>query len=253
MRPINILAIGNSFSEDATHYLHQIAANSGLKTKVVNLYIGGCSLETHCRNIQSQERAYRYELNGAHTDRMASINEMLLEEEWDYIVTQQASHFSGEPDTYFPWLSQLIALCKETNPEAKIYLQKTWAYEIDSQHNAFPRYHNSQQEMYEKLTQCYDYAAKKEKVRLIPCADVIQAVRKTDPFIYQKGGRSLCRDGFHMSFVYGRYLLAATWAVTILGVDLKENSYLPATIWAADEVVENETLKIIKDVVDRYA
>ena len=48
---ICILAIGNSFSQDATHYLHQIAEADGVETKVVNLYIGGCSLERHWQNI----------------------------------------------------------------------------------------------------------------------------------------------------------------------------------------------------------
>lgn len=47
---MNILAIGNSFSQDATRYLHQIAAADGVPLHVANLYIGGCSLE----------RAYAY-------------------------------------------------------------------------------------------------------------------------------------------------------------------------------------------------
>ena len=46
---VRILAIGNSFSQDATHYLHQIAASDNVEMKVVNLYIGGCSLEQHWR------------------------------------------------------------------------------------------------------------------------------------------------------------------------------------------------------------
>lgn len=37
---IHILAIGNSFSEDATHFLHQIAEADNVSMKVVNLYIG---------------------------------------------------------------------------------------------------------------------------------------------------------------------------------------------------------------------
>ena len=55
---INILAIGNSFSQDATHYLHQIAGADGVETKVVNLYIGGCSLERHWANVQSGAKDY---------------------------------------------------------------------------------------------------------------------------------------------------------------------------------------------------
>lgn len=42
---LRILAVGNSFSEDATYYLHQILEIAGVENQVVNLYIGGCSLE----------------------------------------------------------------------------------------------------------------------------------------------------------------------------------------------------------------
>ena len=47
-----ILAIGNSFSEDAARYLHQTAKAAGVDTKVVNLFIGGCPLERHWKNIE---------------------------------------------------------------------------------------------------------------------------------------------------------------------------------------------------------
>ena len=50
---MNVLAIGNSFSQDATRYLSQIAQKGGDTLSVANLYIGGCSLETHFRNINS--------------------------------------------------------------------------------------------------------------------------------------------------------------------------------------------------------
>lgn len=84
----HILAIGNSFSEDATRYLHQLAVASGVEAMVVNLYIGGCPLETHWRNIETGEEAYRYELNGVHTQRMAGIAAVLEEEPWDFIIAQ---------------------------------------------------------------------------------------------------------------------------------------------------------------------
>ena len=45
-----ILAIGNSFSVDATEYLHQMAAAAGIETKVVNLYIGGLSVSVERKN-----------------------------------------------------------------------------------------------------------------------------------------------------------------------------------------------------------
>ena len=54
---MKVLAIGNSFSEDATRYLHQIGEAAGVKNQIVNLYIGGCPLETHWENIEKTVRA----------------------------------------------------------------------------------------------------------------------------------------------------------------------------------------------------
>ena len=39
MEIYKILVIGNSFGEDATHFLHDLALTRGINTKVVNLYI----------------------------------------------------------------------------------------------------------------------------------------------------------------------------------------------------------------------
>ena len=61
---MKILAIGNSYSSDATRYLYGIARADGVKIKVVNLYIGGCSLYRHYRNMLSSEKAYTMELDG---------------------------------------------------------------------------------------------------------------------------------------------------------------------------------------------
>lgn len=50
---VRILAVGNSFSEDAIEQnLHEIAQAAGVTTVVGNLFIGGCSLERHveCMN-----------------------------------------------------------------------------------------------------------------------------------------------------------------------------------------------------------
>ena len=66
-----------------------------MDTKVVNLYIGGCPLERHWKNMETGEAAYQYQKNGVLTERHISIEEALQEEEWDFIITQQASHDSG--------------------------------------------------------------------------------------------------------------------------------------------------------------
>ena len=47
---MNILSIGNSFSQDAQRYLHRIAKADGCTLNTFNLYIGGCPLSLHYRN-----------------------------------------------------------------------------------------------------------------------------------------------------------------------------------------------------------
>jgi len=47
---IKILAIGNSFSDDAVEYLDELAIADSVPLIVGNLYIGGCSLQRHWKN-----------------------------------------------------------------------------------------------------------------------------------------------------------------------------------------------------------
>jgi len=51
--PVKILAIGNSFSEDALeeHFSGLVRAE-GLDAVICNMYIGGCSIERHVNNLR---------------------------------------------------------------------------------------------------------------------------------------------------------------------------------------------------------
>ena len=54
---IKVLAIGNSFSEDAVEqYLYELAAAQGDSLIIGNAYIGGCSLEMHLDNLKTSRR-----------------------------------------------------------------------------------------------------------------------------------------------------------------------------------------------------
>lgn len=248
---IKILDIGNSFSEDATKFLHQTAKGSGIDTKVVNLYIGGCPLEKHWANIENNKAAYQYQINGVLTERKVSVEEVLQEEEWDYIVTQQVSHDSGWKESYEPFLGLILDYLKKMAPKAEVLLQETWAYEIDSKHANFMRYHRNQTEMHRKLKECYESMAEKYSLRLIPCGDVLQKVREQVPFRVEKGGLSLSRDGFHMSFIYGRYLLACVWVKTLFGVSVAENTYVPKSD-AWNDTGDIEIVKRIRQLVEEF-
>ncbi len=140
---MKILAIGNSFSEDATYYLKKIASSANVICTVVNLYIGGCSLQQHAENIKNNTHSYRYELNGVYTDKTVSVIEVLKEEKWDIVTLQQVSGLSGIYESYGANLRLVLDCVKKYAPQAKIYFHETWAYEIDSTHSDFVRYNSS--------------------------------------------------------------------------------------------------------------
>ena len=156
---MNILAIGNSFSQDATRYLYDLAKAAGKDLTVVNLYIGGCSLSRHYRNMLSGERAYQLEYNGHRTGFMVSLSEALLNRDWDIVTVQQASHYSTNYDTYQPYLNELAAYIRRCSPKAKLYIHETWAYEQDSARLNTMMGYQDFRDMYRDLHAAYEQAA----------------------------------------------------------------------------------------------
>ncbi len=222
------LSIGNSFSEDATRYLHQIAESAGVALECVNLYIGGCTLETHAKNIRENNPLYRLEINGTATGEYVSIEDALSRGTYDVITLQQASGFSGKISTYFPFIREVYDLCRRLQPDAKMMMHQTWAYETDSTHGHFPFYDRNQRKMYEHLRNAYQSAADELGVERIPVGDTVQYLRENVPeFDYPNGGLSLNRDGFHLSIPTGRCLAGYVWLETLTGTDCRCADYLP--------------------------
>ena len=75
---MNILSIGNSFSEDAHRYLYEIAKADKFKMTAVNLNIGGCSMAMHYKNMLGNKKGYNLMFNGVQTGFLTSIEEGIL-------------------------------------------------------------------------------------------------------------------------------------------------------------------------------
>ena len=225
--------------------MHAVAEERGLDVETVNLYIGGCSLERHHQNLLSGETVYDYEKNGVPI-RKSSIDEALSEGDWDYISLQQVSHESGRPETYEPFLEVLVAHIRRACPNAKLLMHETWAYERDSAHSGFAKYNNDQAEMYTKACNTYRAAAERYGLHLIPSGEAVQTLRGVDPFRYEAGGISLCRDGFHMHLHYGRYLLALTWLAELFGVRATGSCFVP------NAECDATALAVLRETVDTF-
>ena len=91
----------------------------GNAVNIVNLFIGGCSLERHDRNMQSDETTYEWQYNGQKTDRLVSLRDALRDRAWDVVTLQQASHLSFDKASYEPYLSDLMRFVRQYAPTAR--------------------------------------------------------------------------------------------------------------------------------------
>jgi len=236
---INVLSIGNSFSQDAQKYLHYLAKSEGVDIQNVNLYIGGCPLDKHFRNFMGDKAEYDFEVNGNTIGLKISIGEALLMRNWDYVTLQQASPSSFKYETYTPYINELAEYVRELCPKAKILIHQTWGYETGSDRIksfGFETY----DEMFAKIKECYANAAKEINADgIIPCGEVLQAAQKN-------GMAKVHRDGFHAGLGAGRFMLALTWYKYITGNCIDNVKF----DWFDAEVTEEEYKIAIKSVND---
>lgn len=224
---VKVLAIGNSFSEDAVEeHLSELARAEGLNVIICNMYIGGCSIERHVNNLRGNIADYRYRKIGADgkvTEKWGyTLETVLAEEDWDYVSVQQVSSFSGFPETYV-LLPELVGFVRDRVPEdAVIMFHQTWAYSPDSTHPNFVTYGKDQMKMYEAIVAAVNQETPKVGISLvIPSGTAIQNARTS--FL----GNDLTRDGYHLSRPHGRYIAACTWLEAVLGVNPVGNDYCP--------------------------
>lgn len=235
---MKILAIGNSFSQDATRYLYQIAKSNGDDFTVVNLYIGGCTLEMHYNNLYGDISAYNVQKNGEVTDKYISIKDALLSDNWDIVTLQQGSYESFLYEKFTPYLPTLVNAIKTYAKNAKIYVHQTWAYETDSERIKAVTNYNSSAEMFKDVKYCYDKM--KEDINadgLINSGELIELLKTYNT-------ANLYRDGFHMSLGLGRYATALLWYATLSGKGIDG-----VTFNGFDEPVSLEDIKTVKTAI----
>lgn len=224
---IRILCIGNSFSWDAVEQeLAPLCEAGGQPVIIGNLYYGGCSLEQHHTFLMKDTAAYsfRYIEHGVRTPNEGySLRQALRLMKWDYISFQQASHDSGIQSSYEPYLKELIDSVRAYQPNAQLCWMQTWSYSEDAKHPQFPRYQKSQQIMDDSIHNAtLALGLRYPELILIPCGKAITLARQT------KLGDTLCRDGYHLNYVFGRYTAACVWYELLTGKSCKSNKYMNA-------------------------
>ena len=234
---MNVLSVGNSFSQDAQRYLHHIAKAEGYTLNAFNLCIGGASLSLHYRNVINGQREYTLEMNGESTGFKVSLKEALINRDWDVVTIQQVSHLSPYFETYQPYLGKLVEYIRYCVPKAKIALHQTWAYEQDSMRLNKLGY-KDHKEMFEDIKKSYEKATEAIKADLlVPSGELFQ-------MIIASGVEKVHRDTFHASLGLGRYALGLLWYQYLTG-----NQTLKNTFYSFDENISKDELQIVKNCV----
>ncbi|RYG06782.1 MAG: DUF4886 domain-containing protein, partial [Chitinophagaceae bacterium] len=224
---IKILAIGNSFSEDAIETnLYELAKEKGLKVIIGNMYIGGASLANHKNNAEKSAPVYDYRKIGEDGVKKSlakiSIELAVLDEDWDYISFQQASPNSGQLETVQSDLPAVYNYVKSraTNPNVKYAYHSTWAYATYSTYSAFANYNNNQTTMFNGIVNVSKNVESIAPVNLIiPAGTAIQNARTS-----ALGESFNVADGYHLNAL-GKYIAACTWFEKIFGQSVVGNAY----------------------------
>lgn len=251
---IKVLAIGNSFSEDAVEqYLYELAHAQGDSLVIGNAYIPACTIEMHLDNLKFSRRKYAFRkvVGGVKTEeKNVTLQRIILDEPWDIITLQQASLVSGLPDSYknLPSLQRQVKLLA-TNHDVQIWWHMTWAYAKSFKNALFEVYGSDQQRMDNDIVNCLRNEVPKANIQhVIPSGMAIRLMR------YHKGD-TMNRDGQHLSYTLGRYTVACTWCEMLTGKSVDGNKYWPTTIKMDDaklcQLVAHEAIFMNK--LNRYS
>ncbi len=283
-KPLKVLMVGNSFAWSCRRYLPAVAASvPGCDLQLEIAHIGGCYLQRHITEYERSKANPKHRPYLNIKMKWSSLHELLTKEKWDIISIQQASHLSWRPESYQPWADKLIAIIRETNPQAEIIIQQTWSY-----NDGDARLHSgtanswgiSQQEMFDRLAANYRNLAEANKFRVVPTGLAVQISREDNPlqfpvmtpeFMAQfkypaelpkttdmvgglgwgkpvKGERKLSVDMIHLNR-HGDYMQACLWFAFLFDRKVDEITFRPADL---DPVRVEKARRCAQQALDRY-
>ncbi len=229
VKSIKLLAIGNSFSDNALKFLPILAKELGIEEIIVGkLYVGGCVIDGHWSRAQSGADYERFDLNlgnGWVSQSTKTLKYALTLYDWDIITMQQGSPVSGVPSSLGN-LQNLIDFvnANKTNPNAKLYWHMTWAYSQFTSHSGFANYNQDQMTMYNAIVDTVKTCILTNDcfTGVIPAGTAVQNYRGNDTnHATVESTYITMGDGYHLRN-YSEVLTAMTWLRTLTGLSLDD-------------------------------
>lgn len=240
-RPLKLLAIGNSFSDDTMKFVGYIMKDMGISDfSLGNLYVPGCTLDKHYDNAMTDAAVYEFRTTTDGewiTKKETPLKEALAYDDWEFISMQQQSDSHGRPET-FGHLDDMISYVQEHCPKATLLWNMTWALSSDSERAQFDYYDRDQMKMYNAITKTVQSLIVPKSVfkAISPVGTTIQNLRTS----YM--GDTLNRDGLHLTYHLGRFAAGLTFFKALTGMDIDRCNYKPEDVTDQDAAAIKEAV-----------
>lgn len=247
---LDVLMLGNSFSYSFTEELRYMAAAEGIQLNLTNLYYGGRSIKAHWDRLQDNQADYEYWVTNAFGRfRHPTVNTIrggLEYGDWDVITMQQ--HFDVERTLDYetalasctPYAADLHKYLKETYPNADLYWQQTWAYQV-----GYPTNDNGKMPVDSTAVQTRQHTQIQD-VSIALCEQTgMGRIPTGDAWQIARGilGDTLCKaDCCHDGEAGGgQYVNACVWFEVLTGRSCIGNSFRPT-----DYVLDEEKVAVLQ-------
>ncbi len=126
---MNLLVIGDRFSEQSVRYLSDIANAAREQIYVCSLAVNTASTyEAYWRALYTGDKVCSMSVNGMMTPLAVSIHDVLASRRFDAIMLHQGARVSCELSEYTTYLSLIAKKLHEYAPAAHILISEPWAY-----------------------------------------------------------------------------------------------------------------------------
>lgn len=214
---LNVLAIGNSYTNDGTAYLQEVLDGMNIDRADYSVYtvtIGSTSLKFWADQLVKPDTLTAICMAGNSAplrpeETRAPFGE-LIAHPWDVIVLQQFSSEATDYGTFNPPLRQLLSYIQYncSNPHVAVAWQLIPPYSTQSDHNNGL----SGDRRWTQLVIATETMMHADGIHIvIPTGTTLQLARRSrleTPY-------DLTRDHTHLCYGVGRYLAACTWAETL--------------------------------------
>jgi hypothetical protein len=238
-RTLRLFVVGNSFSNNATRFLPDLAKAGGHELVMGKAQTGGCSFERHWNAVDAflaDPNDPKGKIYGA-----KSLHEHIGGRTWDVITVQQYSLHSTDYGTYQPYATKLHAHLKKLQPGAEIVIHQTWAYRTDAARFGQigdGRYAANDREMWEKSRAAYWQLAHDIGARVIPTGDAFWRVVSDSKWGYKRDASFDAKSAVHPALPDQTHSLHVGYrwnAEKKLGMDANHanvaGEYLGALVW----------------------